>query len=543
MALSASAPRSPSRALLHPLFLGPLAVLALNDHVLKGASLLPGSVTGKTSDFAGMLVAPLLLAAIVGVRSERGWRWAHIAVGSVFAAIQLSFAFAGAWSSLMGAVGFPWVITSDVTDLVALPMLLVSWHWLGRAQLRSVAGNARRAGELGAATAGLFACVATSYPDEPQPPIEPQNDTDGEDWGQEEDDDSFEEPDTADGGWLPDFTADAYLHNATDVDQVVRIRGLKPSVEIDCEVIDDDPGTLLTSPLFDLAETWTLPAGTNQPVGGYTETRNCRAALVEVDGLPPRLLYWTLGAPAPHVVSGTGSNPSDEGELAIIPQPEGGLGWSGAASISYDLTTAEGACEPQLDGERLAWSEPAPWGEWTVTAVEPGYDGCFELELFSEMWGDESWFVCVPEATMVIEAGDDVVIEAPTIGNGFSITVPDHEGGDRALIAVAWEQVPQLFGFELAIVPDFDCSAEVQPECGAVASPVHVSVASDAFGSAQLLPGDEPTTLRDETDQEYRFALVHGQERNAVDPGCGLGPDTIGYDIEVVVGITPKPAE
>lgn len=49
-----------------------LSVLALNDHVLKGSGLLPGVVTGKLSDFAGLIVAPILGCTALGLRSERG---------------------------------------------------------------------------------------------------------------------------------------------------------------------------------------------------------------------------------------------------------------------------------------------------------------------------------------------------------------------------------------------------------------------------------------------------------------------------------------
>ena len=55
----------PSRALLHPLWLGSLALLVLNDHVLKGAGLLPGVLTGKLSDFAGVFADELLFTTRV----------------------------------------------------------------------------------------------------------------------------------------------------------------------------------------------------------------------------------------------------------------------------------------------------------------------------------------------------------------------------------------------------------------------------------------------------------------------------------------------
>ena len=111
----------PTRALLTPAWLGALAVLGLNDHLFKGSGALPGALTGKLSDVAGMIVAPALLAALLGVRSRRGLFLCTAAVGLVFSLINLSPACADAWSWLMGLVGFPWAITVDPTDLLALP--------------------------------------------------------------------------------------------------------------------------------------------------------------------------------------------------------------------------------------------------------------------------------------------------------------------------------------------------------------------------------------------------------------------------------------
>ena len=81
-----------TRALVRPCVLVAVALLVVNDHVLKSAA--PGVVTGKLSDFAGLAFFPLLLAAaaeMLGVR--RGMRTiviATIATGVVFASIKLS---------------------------------------------------------------------------------------------------------------------------------------------------------------------------------------------------------------------------------------------------------------------------------------------------------------------------------------------------------------------------------------------------------------------------------------------------------------------
>lgn len=155
---------APERALVHPVWWGALALLAFNDHVLKGSPLVPEVVTGKLSDLAGLVVAPLLLATLVRARSRAALFVCHVAVGAVFAAIQVSSAAAAGWSALMGLVGAPWAIVSDPTDLLTLPMLGVSWFVLVPAT-RAAAGWARRGVERVAAVVGLFFCVATSAED------------------------------------------------------------------------------------------------------------------------------------------------------------------------------------------------------------------------------------------------------------------------------------------------------------------------------------------------------------------------------------------
>ena len=75
----------------------------------------------------------------------------------------------------MGLVGFPWTITSDPTDLLALPFLWVSWRFLTPVMLPVRPGWTRQAAETLLAALGMLACVATSSEDpgpdgEPEPP-------------------------------------------------------------------------------------------------------------------------------------------------------------------------------------------------------------------------------------------------------------------------------------------------------------------------------------------------------------------------------------
>jgi outer membrane protein assembly factor BamB len=157
--------RPPDHVLLHPAWLGALAVLVVNDHLLKGAGLLPGWLTGKLSDFAGLVVAPALLAIALRARGARALAACHVAVGAGFALLKLWPAAAGAWSWALSGL-LPSRLWSDPTDLVALPALGASWWLVGRAS-RGPAPERDRGRKLVVAAFGLFGCVATSRTSEP----------------------------------------------------------------------------------------------------------------------------------------------------------------------------------------------------------------------------------------------------------------------------------------------------------------------------------------------------------------------------------------
>lgn len=139
-------------ALLHPLVLGAIALLAINDHLLKGAA--PGVLTGKLSDVAGMVFFPIFLAALLELVRVRGRLvlGCAIATGLVFAATKtippaaeayryglavLQWPFHAVLSLLRGhgAPGVtPVAMTMDPTDLIALPALAVP-VWLTRQRI------------------------------------------------------------------------------------------------------------------------------------------------------------------------------------------------------------------------------------------------------------------------------------------------------------------------------------------------------------------------------------------------------------------------
>lgn len=139
--------RSP---LAHPWSLLAIAVLIVNDHLLKWVW--PGVVTGKLSDFAGLVCFPLLLLALLEPWCPRGRdrRVAGLVAGLTalgFAMVKTwppaNHAHAVAWGLLQwpGAAVQAWLAGSpspprfevecvrDPTDLIALPAVLVA-VWL-----------------------------------------------------------------------------------------------------------------------------------------------------------------------------------------------------------------------------------------------------------------------------------------------------------------------------------------------------------------------------------------------------------------------------
>ena len=156
-AVSAATPVRPADLLLHPVLLASFALLAFNDHVLKVHH--PGLLSGKLSDVAFMIAAPLWLYVgglwLMGARGDRPGlrrRWLCVCVcgtGALFVAMQLTAWGDAAYRHGLGLLQWPWHAlrslaadgmlpalrpvhaTPDATDLLCLPLLLLA-QALGR---------------------------------------------------------------------------------------------------------------------------------------------------------------------------------------------------------------------------------------------------------------------------------------------------------------------------------------------------------------------------------------------------------------------------
>ncbi|MBV1851659.1 hypothetical protein [Catellatospora tritici] len=158
--------------LAHPVSLTGLALLPLNDHLLK--AWYPGPVTGKLSDLAGMLMFPPLLAcllALVPRLSVRVLGPAALALtGAGFTLVKATSEGARAASQAWSALHGPSAIRADATDLIALPALALAW-WAWQRSARGTRPGHRTLRAVRALVlvpTALVATVATSAPEWPE---------------------------------------------------------------------------------------------------------------------------------------------------------------------------------------------------------------------------------------------------------------------------------------------------------------------------------------------------------------------------------------
>jgi hypothetical protein len=155
--------------MLHPVAMGALVVLIVNDHLLKVVA--PSPVTGILSGVAGMIVMPLVIVSLVEVTCSAVGRWrrpgarvlmlACLMTAIGYAAVELvpgaADAYRYAWGAMqwplraLGALadggGVPSIVpvtaVSDPVDLLAIGALAVPVV-IGRA--RAAASRVRHPG-------------------------------------------------------------------------------------------------------------------------------------------------------------------------------------------------------------------------------------------------------------------------------------------------------------------------------------------------------------------------------------------------------------
>ncbi|MFO0591141.1 MAG: hypothetical protein U0441_26585 [Polyangiaceae bacterium] len=361
--------------LRHPLFLLALVTLVVNDHWLKGARILPGVVTGKLSDFAGLVVAPVLLATLLGARTNARRAAAFGLVAAPFAAIKLSAGAAQLLVSAAGLAGLRLRIWTDPTDLAALVSLWPAWQLCTGALARQGrAGQqacSRATWLLERAVMGVsaLACVATSA--NPGPGT---------------------------------YYTTAYLLN-TGPDAVdVRVRWV--DAKLDCPtVMGGDPTRFLGPNAFNLGVTFHLEHDATAPLDraaaymaaglpdpGATESGepvtggSCEVALVESDLIPATLLFWD-GLTGASIVPNVRTAPEFWRDDATLPGrvvvAPGALATPGSVKQGpLQKTVPPGSCA-DVSQSSYQWSVPVEilGGAWILSGVEEKSDGCLALDL------------------------------------------------------------------------------------------------------------------------------------------------------------------
>ena len=117
--------------------------MVVNDWVLKPSTWVPGLLSGKLSDFAGLLFFPLLLSALFdcallllsrcGLRVDFSLRRykllaSNLLVGLCFTLTKLLPSAAEFLVELAALAGLNYSIAPDPSDLMALPVLWISWR-------------------------------------------------------------------------------------------------------------------------------------------------------------------------------------------------------------------------------------------------------------------------------------------------------------------------------------------------------------------------------------------------------------------------------
>lgn len=289
-------PFNPKNALLHPLWWFALCLLVVNDFVLKSSSF-AGLLTGKLSDFAGLLIFPLFVATILGVSGRRAWLAVHLVSGALFSSLKLIPAFSEFITQTAALVGLPFYAVCDPWDLVALIVLPGSYYIYPR--LKPMVAPKRRAllTSIGVLFAG-FATVATGATPVPRT--------------------------------LSAHSANLMLSDLTFINMTggsinVQVEDLS-NAPADCSTLST---TELRKDMFLSLGTWELPNGEGVsalPISSTASSDRCKVALLTVDEAETILLYWnTFEVPTREVpvVYGSDLQPEHIQDASIVVYKEG----------------------------------------------------------------------------------------------------------------------------------------------------------------------------------------------------------------------------
>ncbi|MEQ8454229.1 MAG: hypothetical protein RLO52_01390 [Sandaracinaceae bacterium] len=523
-------PDSARRALRHPAFVAALLLLVVNDHVLKGAELLPGWLTGKLSDFAGLIVAPLILTALLGAR-RRGVAFAL--VGVWFAAANLVPAVAEATRAVGASVGLDWHFVVDPTDLVALAVLPFAWR-LGRREGtgHSMGHSTRKAAERLAVGFGVAASIASPTPE-------------------------------------PFYNTAAYVVNDTDTRLELRVRYVESTVV--CAEVRDRFDEVLPRDAYRPATRFIVEAGEVLPLdralSGVPRTDDgppadpfapeptptvatghdggCDLIILSAEGLPETVIFWDgLTQRTIPIDTEGGRREQLEGGLFITAEADGALrldvpesGYDARPPV--DVYDGGARCRDYGTITGFDWSSFPTWTNAPVRLVraEPTLDDCVSVELEDLTSGTtHEGFICVPpddfpfarNAELRVTHGEgrlhvvrDLPLEDGTVWRTGELTI--YRGVDAL--------IDGPFRVSLDTV-DAEC-AGVRMECGGFRVPA-AAVMGPPDDRTFVHPGD--VIERDAADgRRARLRVGRAETMWATHPACGAGRNQLGSRLEALV--------
>jgi hypothetical protein len=490
-------------ALANPAFLAALAVLLINDHVLKGAGLLPGWLTGKLSDLAGLIVAPVLAAVVLRARAPRARVLAFALVAIPFALTKMSDLGARAMESAAGSLGIEWRIWTDPTDLIALAMLPLAWRLLD-APMR-----AGRALQHAVVIAGALACVASSTP--------------------------------VPG---PTWSTSAYAANVTSIRFDLRVRWIDGDLE--CTAIRGSALRALAPTSFDssgitftLDPNATIPleraaaltaAGMDASMAG--PTRPCDAVLMQADGMPDTIVFWFNDAVLAVPTNLAGDTTFTLGRGAVELRGGGPTtratlheGTEGGDALRV---VPESSCS-DAEAQAFQWSLAEP-GSFMVVAVEPGVDGCVGVDLAPAGGGDAvRSFICIPVDLFPFAPGDLVTVDDTSLmrafGNELRIS-----GTAAELVVISQTVEVSALGVAGTTMVMADCDG-VRRDCGAY---VQASML-ELSGGTTVRAGERVAVAPDARGWAGEVAVGQSWHVVVARDGCETSESVVGTGTDVVI--------
>lgn len=524
-------------ALISPVWVACLLLLVVNDHVLK--HLYPGALTGKLSDFAGLFIAPALLALLLGVRSKRGLIACGVAVGAVFSAINLSATAALLWDGAMSTLLLPFHTTVDPTDLLALPALALGvLHAMHHRQSRpatqaTAKGISRRRPALALAAVATVACAASGGPTDPTP---------------------------------QEYTGTVTILNKTNEMHRIEIYSLDQNIFLDCDRVADNPDAMLADELFEGNFPRVVPLFSGEEValdpnewsnnwgweGQDTQSNpNCRAFLVRSRVLPDVLVFWRPqdffsrtyfhNREAPQELDSDAPTIAIDADYSGVEDPEQLHGWR-EITCPLDFNETEWEQCNGLDPETIAEAERVPEGaryslrsinnnvplhferprfesggtlqiparcripgpgeglEWErigsslayeLERVEQGVDGCHTLHITPNNQEPTTLLICGPwEAISKLQPPEDVKVMVDFADRANELQIDINEGWRE----LGFGRMYLRRGHASTVLKDYPFEEEVRigcdplmDQCGEVSLPVDLRF--DADGGEKILVG------------------------------------------------------